>query len=86
MAAAGTPVIHFLYVAPIVLLISLVALVVVSLATEKPDEEVVRRLTWSPAVWTEETPALARLPWYKNYRYQSAATLLLIAIFVIAWW
>jgi SSS family solute:Na+ symporter len=86
MAAAGTPVIHFLYVAPIVLMISLAALVVVSLATEKPDEEVVRRLTWSPAVWAEETPALARLPWYKNYRYQSAATLLLIAIFVIAWW
>jgi SSS family solute:Na+ symporter len=56
MAAAGTPVIHFLYVAPIVLLISLAALVVVSLATEKPDEEVVRTLTWSPAVFAEETP------------------------------
>ena len=86
MAAAGTPVIHFLYVAPIVLLISLAALVVVSLATEKPDEEVVRTLTWSPAVFAEETPALRRLPWYKNYRYQSAATLVLIVLIVIAWW
>jgi len=86
MAAAGAPVIHFLYLAPILLVISLVALVIVSLATEKPDEEVVRALTWSPAVFAEETPTLAGLPWYKNYRYQSAAMLVVIAIFVIAWW
>ncbi len=86
MAAAGTPVMHFLYLAPILLVISLVALVVVSLATEKPDEEVVRTLTWSPALLAEEASELARLPWYKNYRYQSAATLVLIAVFVIAWW
>ena len=86
MATAGTPVIHFLYLAPLLLVISLVALVVVSLATEKPDEEVVRALTWSPAILAEETPALARLAWYKNYRYQSAAMLVLIAIFVITWW
>jgi SSS family solute:Na+ symporter len=86
MATAGTPVIHFLYLAPILLVISLVAMVVVSLATEKPDEEVVRSLTWSPAILAEETPALARLAWYKNYRYQSAAMLVLIAIFVIGWW
>ena len=65
---------------------ALIALVVVSLATEKPDEEVVRNLTWSPALLAEEAPALARLAWYKNYRYQSAAMLVLIAIFVIAWW
>ena len=86
MAAAGTPVMHFLYLAPILLVISLVALVVVSLATERPDEEVVRTLTWSPALLAEEASELARLPWYKNYRYQSAATLVLIAVFVIAWW
>jgi SSS family solute:Na+ symporter len=86
MAAAGTPVIHFLYLAPILLVISLIALAVVSLATHKPDEEVVRTLTWSPALLVEEAAALARLPWYKNYRYQSAAMLVLIAIFVIAWW
>lgn len=86
MAAAGTPVIHFLYLAPILLAISLVALVAVSLATEEPDEEVVRTLTWSPALLREEAPELRRLPWYKNYRYQSAALLLLIAAFVIAWW
>jgi SSS family solute:Na+ symporter len=86
LAAAGTPVVHFLYLAPILLGIALTALVIVSLATQKPDESVVRDLTWSPAILTAETPTLERLPWYKNYRYQSAAMLVLIAIFVIAWW
>ena len=86
MVAAGTPVIHFLYLAPILLVIALAALAVVSLATDKPDEEVVRTLTWSPALLAEETPTLRLLPWYKNYRYQSVAMLVLITIFVIAWW
>ncbi|UCG86847.1 MAG: sodium:solute symporter [Gemmatimonadota bacterium] len=86
MAAAGTPVIHFLYLAPILLVISLTAMVVVSLVTEKPDEAVVRTLTWSPAILAEEAPTLRQLPWYKNYRYQSVAMLVIIAIFVIAWW
>ena len=86
LAAGGTPVIHFLYLAPILLVISLAALAVVSLATAKPDEEVVRNLTWSPALLAEEADELARLPWYKNYRYQSVGMLVLIAIFVIAWW
>ncbi len=86
LAAGGTPVIHFLYLAPILLVISLAALAIVSLATSKPDEEVVRTLTWSPALLAEEADELARLPWYKNYRYQSVGMLVLIAIFVIAWW
>jgi len=86
MAAAGTPVIHFLYLAPILLVISLATLVVVSLATAKPDEETVRELTWSPALLAAEAPELAALPWYKNYRYQSLGMLVLIAILVIAWW
>ncbi len=86
LAAAGAPVIHFLYLAPILLLIALAALVVVSLATAKPSDEVVRELTWTPAVFAEETPSLKALPWYQNYRYQSVAMLVVIALFVIAWW
>jgi SSS family solute:Na+ symporter len=86
MVADGVPVIHFLYLAPILFVISLVALVVVTLATAKPDAEIVRELTWSPALLAAEAPELARLPWYKNYRYQSAAMLVLIAIMVIWWW
>jgi SSS family solute:Na+ symporter len=86
MVASGTPVIHFLYLAPILLVTSLIAMVVASLTTAKPDQEVVRSLTWSPALLAEEGPTLRQLPWYKNYRYQSAAMIVLIAIFVIIWW
>lgn len=86
LAQTGTPVIHFLYLAPILLAVSLLAMAVVSLATDRPPKEVVDGLTWSPAVLAAETPALARLPWYYNYRYQSVALLVVIAIFVIAWW
>jgi len=86
LAAAGAPVIHFLYLAPILLGVSLVALVVVSLATAKPDPDVVRELSWSRDLLAAEAPDLARFPWYKNYRYQSVAMLVLIALFVLAWW
>jgi SSS family solute:Na+ symporter len=86
MVAAGTPVVHFLYLAPIILTVSLVAMVVVSLATAPPDPEVVRSLTWSPAMLAAEAPMLAGLPWYKNYRYQSIGMLVLIAAMVAAWW
>ncbi len=86
LAAQGTPVVHFLYLAPILLTVSVVAMISVSLATERPDEHVVRELTWSPAVFREEEAALAAMPWYKNYRYQSIAMLVVIAIFVITWW
>lgn len=86
LAAAGAPVIHFLYVAPLVFAVSLVAMVVTSLLTAKPDEATVRTLTWSPALLAEEAPELQRLPWYLNYRYQAVAMLVLIAIMVIVWW
>jgi SSS family solute:Na+ symporter len=86
LVAAGVPVIHFLYLAPVLLAISIIALVIVSLATEKPDEEVVRTLIWSPAVFREERAALAGLKWYQNYRYQSVAMIVVIAIFVVTWW
>jgi len=86
MAAGGTPVIHFLYLAPVLLAVSLTAMVVVSLSTAPPDDEVVQALTWSPALLRAEEPALRALPWYKNYRYQSAAMLVLIAAIVAAWW
>jgi len=85
LAARGTPVIHFLYLAPILLAISAVALAVASLATKAPDQDVVRALTWSPALLAEEAAELRRMPWYKNYRYQSAALLALIGIIVWTW-
>jgi len=86
MAEAGTPVIHFLYLAPILLAISSTALVVTSLATAAPDPERIRELMWSREMMEEEAPELDRLPWYQNYRYQSIAMLVALAVIVVVWW
>jgi len=84
--AAGAPVLHFLYLPPILLVVSILVIVGVSLSGEKPDPEMVRELTWSPAFFREETKELAALPWYKNYRYQTVGMLVLIALFVGMFW
>ena len=84
--AAGAPVLHFLYLAPLLLVVSILVIVGVSLSGEKPDPETVRELTWSPAFFREETKELAALPWYKNYRYQTVGMLVLIALFVGMFW
>ncbi|QXD16599.1 sodium:solute symporter [Rhodocaloribacter litoris] len=86
LAAAGVPVLHFLYLAPLLLVISAVTMVIVSLTGEEPDPQVVRELTWSPAFFREESKELAHLPWYKNYRYQVVGMLGLIALFVGMFW
>ena len=80
--AAGTPVLHFLYLAPILLIISILVIVGVSLSGEKPDAETVRELTWTRDFFRQETQELAALPWYQNYRYQTVGMLVLIALFV----
>ena len=86
LASAGAPVLHFLYIAPIVFIISLAALVAVSLVTRVPDTEHTRGLTWSPDYFAEETRALENVPFYKNYRYLSGVLLAAIAASVFTWW
>ena len=86
LAAAGVPVLHFLYLAPLLLVISAVTMVVTSLLGEAPDPEKVRQLTWTPAFFREETRELAGLPWYLNYRIQIIGMLALIALFVGMFW
>lgn len=86
LVRSGTPVLHFLYLSPILLVISFCALIATSLATAPPDAATVRALTWSPAMLHDEKPMLDRLPWYQNYRYQSAALLVLVVLVVVIWW
>ena len=85
-AASGTPVLHFLYIAPIVFSISLAALFVVSLRTRAPDAAHIRGLTWSARDYAAETEVLRNSSVLKNYRYLSVALLFVIAAFVVAWW
>jgi len=74
---------HFLYIAPLLFVICVVAMVLVSLMTEPPEDEKVRSMTWSPQFFRDETAELAALPWYKNYRILAA---ILTAGFLIQIW
>ena len=81
--AAWLPHIHFLYMAAIILIITILTIVVVSLLTEAPDIEKVQAYIWSKKDFQAETEELKALPWYKNYRVLSVLLLLLTAIVVI---
>lgn len=82
MAALGVPVLHFLYLVPLLLVVSLVALVTISLASAPPDPRSVGDYTWTPAFYRAESESLRRLPWYRNYRVQAAGLLGLVAAIV----
>ena len=82
---AGAGVLHFLYLAPILFLISVTTILVVSLTGERPLPEKLE-YTWSPALFRAESEELAELPWYKNYRIQSAILLGITAVIVIMFW
>ncbi|MGN6555448.1 MAG: sodium transporter, partial [Verrucomicrobiota bacterium] len=76
---------HFLYVAPLIFLVSLAIIVGVSLVTEPPSAQAVERYVWKKSFFSQESAELAALPWFKNYRVLSIALLILTAIFVYIW-
>jgi len=84
LVAAGVPVLHFLYLPPILLAISVIAMVVTSLLQPPPAPEKVEGLTWSPEFFRQESRELAGLPWYQNYRIQALGLLVLIA-WILIW-
>lgn len=86
LVAAGVPVLHFLYMVPLLLVISMITMVVVSLSTGKPDPEQIAQYTWSLDFFRAETEELKGLPWYQNYRVLTAIMLVLIAVFVGMFW
>ena len=65
--------------------VSVATIVVVSLTGEEPLPEKLE-YTWSPALFRAESEELAALPWYKNYRIQSAILLSITAVIVIMFW
>jgi SSS family solute:Na+ symporter len=84
LVAAGAPVVHFLYVAPIVFAVSAAALILVSLATPAPDPARIRGLIWARSMFHDHE--LDEVPFYKDYRYLSLGLLLTSFAFVAAWW
>ena len=76
---------NFLYVAPVVLILSLIIIAGVSLLTVPPSARVVERFVWNMSFFREESKELTSLPWFKNFRVLSALLLLAAVIFVFIW-
>jgi len=72
---------HFLVLAPIILVISVMVNVLVSLFTAIPNQEQVNANTWTRKVWIEESKELQGVVWYKNFRVLSL--LLIMACFLM---
>ncbi|MEO1405384.1 MAG: sodium/solute symporter, partial [Pseudomonadota bacterium] len=74
---------HFLYMAPLLFLACVFALVVGSLTAPAPSQEIVEEYIWSPSILAAESAELAAKPVWQNYRYQAVMLLLLTTIIVV---
>ncbi len=73
--------VHFLLLAPVLLILSGIVTIVVSFNTQKPLAEKVDSYTWTKKIWKEESQELQGVIWYKNFRILSI--LLVLACFVM---
>jgi SSS family solute:Na+ symporter len=80
----GSLKLHFLYVAPLLLVASGIAMVIGSLQAPAPAPESIAGLLWNPAFFRAETADLAGVAWWANYRVQSVALLALTAVIVFS--
>ena len=76
---------NFLYVAPIIFLVSAGIIILVSRVTPAPSETKVANYVWQRSAFAEESAELAALPWYQNYRILSVLLLLVTGLFVWIW-
>jgi SSS family solute:Na+ symporter len=82
-----TPMAHwnFLYIAPLLFVLSLFVIVATSFFTAPPSQAALDRFLWKPAFYHEESAELVGVPWYKNYRVLSVLLLVFTVLFVIYW-
>jgi SSS family solute:Na+ symporter len=73
---------HFLYVGPILFVVSLIALLFFSRADEPPRDDQIA-LVWTPQFYAAETQELKALPLWQNYRIWSVALLVVTGILVV---
>lgn len=76
----------YLYSCGISFVASGLLLLAVSWMTAAPPSDRVDKHVWRWSIWSEESQALARTAWYKNYRILSGGLLLLTAAIVSWWW
>ena len=77
---------HFLYIAPILLFISLIAGIIFSLWDKTPVPKEKLALHWSRATFDSETVNLHQHAWYQNYRILSLLLLSCTAILIAVFW
>ncbi len=74
---------HFLYIAPILFVVSLLTLLTVNRSGTTPTAEQ-QALVWSPALYRAESVELKNMPFWKNYRILSVILLALTAWLVVS--
>lgn len=78
--------IQFLYACGLMTVLSSLIFITVSLISSRPSQAQVAPLTWNRVHWQAESTHLRKIPWYRNYRYQSAGLLAISAVIVAMWW
>lgn len=75
---------HFLYTATLHFAITALAIIVGSILSE-PDKsaQVLDGVVWSKAEYAIETQALKNAPFYKNYRYQGIALVIIVILILL---
>lgn len=73
---------HFLYVGPILFVVSVGALIAYSRSDQPPHAEQIA-LVWTPAYYVQETRQLKALPLWQNYRIWSVALLVVTGVLVV---
>lgn len=76
---------NFLYVAPLLFVVSLAVIAAVSVATTPPSSDAVARFVWTPRFFREESESLAGTPWFLNYRVLTIILLAATAAFIYVW-
>lgn len=76
---------NFLYVAFWHFIACCVALALGSLSGSNKEEAVLAQLVWNKTAYDGETLSLKDMPWYKNYRYQAVALIILTVIILMAY-
>jgi SSS family solute:Na+ symporter len=74
---------NFLYVAFIHFLLSCLAIVIGSSFGENKPESALAKVVWTPADFNEETASLKDIAWYKNYRIQAIALILIVVVILL---
>jgi SSS family solute:Na+ symporter len=78
--------IQFLYACGLMTLVCSLIFIGTSFVSKKPAHEQVVSLTWSYDFWRSESEQLKKMPWYRDYRIQSAGLLITAFTIVAIWW